>query len=121
MRRPRVGWRMSPRVWRRFSACDLRRRRRAPHMSNRHLARTAVVGIAITVFAVCCVLPVGYLLLVSLSEINGSAPVLDARQRRLLSNTALLGLGTALLATAIGAPVGLALARISLRRKALLR
>jgi iron(III) transport system permease protein len=86
------------------------------------LARTAVVGIAITVFVVCCVLPVGYLLVVSLSEIDGfSALVLDARQRRLLSNTALLGLGTALLATAIGAPIGLALARISLRRKALLR
>jgi iron(III) transport system permease protein len=86
------------------------------------LARTAVVGIAITVFAVCCVLPVGYLLVVSLREIDGfSALVLDARQRRLLSNTALLGLGTALLATAIGAPIGLALARISLRRKALLR
>ena len=68
------------------------------------LARTAVVGIAITVFAVCCLLPVGYLLTVSLREFDGfSAVVLDARQRRLLSNTALLGLGTALIATAIGA------------------
>ena len=85
-------------------------------------SRTAVVGIAIAVFVVCCVLPVGYLLAVSLSGIDAfSALVLDARQRRLLSNTALLGLGTALLATAIGAPMGLALARISLRRKALLR
>ena len=84
-------------------------------------SRTAVVGIAIAVFVVCCVLPVGYLL-VSLSGIDASsALVLDARQRRLLFNTALLGLGTALLATAIGAPMGLALARISLRRKALLR
>ena len=85
-------------------------------------SRTAVVGIAIAVFVVCCVMPVGYLLVVSLSGIDASsALVLDARQRRLLFNTALLGLGTALLATAIGAPMGLALARISLRRKALLR
>jgi iron(III) transport system permease protein len=85
-------------------------------------SRTAVVGIAITVFVVCCVMPVGYLLVASLSGIDASSVlVLDARQRRLLLNTALLGLGTALLATAIGAPMGLALARISLRRKALLR
>ena len=85
-------------------------------------SRTAVVGIAIAVFVVCCVMPVGYLLVVSLSGIDASSAfVLDARQRRLLFNTAVLGLGTALLATAIGAPMGLALARISLRRKALLR
>ena len=85
-------------------------------------SRTAVVGSAIAVFVVSCLMPVGYLLVVSLSGIDASpALVLDARQRRLLFNTALLGLGTALLATAIGAPMGLALARISLRRKALLR
>ena len=85
-------------------------------------SRTVVVSIAIAVFVVCCVLPVGYLLVVSLSGIDASsALVLDARQRRLLSNTALLGLGTALLGTALGAPMGLALARISLRRKTLLR
>ena len=84
-------------------------------------SRTVVVGIAIAVFVVCCVMPVGYLL-VSLSGIDAtSVLVLDARQRRLLFNTVLLGLGTALLATAIGAPMGFALARISLRRKALLR
>jgi iron(III) transport system permease protein len=85
-------------------------------------SRTAVVGIAIAMFVVCCVLPVGYLLASSLSGINVSSALwLDARQRGLLFNTALLGLGTALLATAIGAPMGLALARISLRRKAVAR
>jgi len=84
-------------------------------------SRTAVVGIAIAVSVVCCVLPVAYLLTVSLSGDAFSALVLDARQRGLLFNTALLGLGTALLATVIGAPMGLVLARISLRRKALLR
>jgi iron(III) transport system permease protein len=85
-------------------------------------SRTAVVGVAVAVFVVCCVLPVGYLLAVSLSGVEPySALVLDARQRRLLYNTALLGTGTALLATAIGAPLGLALARVPLPRKALLR
>jgi iron(III) transport system permease protein len=85
-------------------------------------SRTAVVGIAIGAFVVCCLLPIGYLLAVSLSRVDAySALVLDARQRGLLYNTALLGIGTALLATAIGAPLGIALARITLPRKALLR
>ena len=43
-----------------------------------------------------------------------AALLLDARQRGLLSNTAALGAGTALLATAIGAPLGLILARIAI-------
>jgi iron(III) transport system permease protein len=46
---------------------------------------------------------------------------LDARQQRLLWNTALLGVGTAVLAAVIGAPLGIALARVPLRGKALLR
>jgi iron(III) transport system permease protein len=84
--------------------------------------RTVVVGAAIAVFVVCCVLPVGYLLMVSLRNVDAfSALWLDARQRQLLYNTAFLGIGTALLATAIGAPLGIALARIALSRKAILR
>ena len=46
---------------------------------------------------------------------------LDARQRGLLWNTARLGVGTATLATAMGAPLGLALARIAIRGKVLVR
>ena len=85
-------------------------------------SRTAVIGIAIGVFVVCCLLPVGYLLAVSLSGVDASSAIaLDARQRSLLSNTALLGIGTALLASAIGAPLGIALARITLPHKPLLR
>lgn len=86
-------------------------------------SRTAVIGIAIVIFVVCCVLPVGYLLAVPLSStVTGYGVVWpDARQRGLLYNTALLGAGTAILATAIGAPLGLALARVALPRKALLR
>ena len=74
-------------------------------------------------FVVCCLLPIGYLLFSSLSSADAAYATLwlDARQRGLLWNTALLGTGTAVLATAIGAPLGLALARIALPRKTLLR
>jgi iron(III) transport system permease protein len=91
-------------------------------MSRWPSSRTTVIGIAIVVFIVCCVLPVAYLVTVSLSGVDAfPAMALDARQRGLLLNTALLGMGTACLATAIGTPLGLALARITLPRKTLLR
>jgi iron(III) transport system permease protein len=86
-------------------------------------SRTVIVGSAVVLFISCCVLPVAYLLTVPLStgDVSYRALWLDARQQGLLWNTARLGIGTALLATAIGAPLGLALARINLRGKALLR
>jgi iron(III) transport system permease protein len=86
-------------------------------------SRTVVVGSAVALFVVCCLLPIGYLLFTSLRSADAAYATLwlDPRQRGLLWNTALLGTGTALLATAIGAPLGLALARIALPRKALLR
>lgn len=91
-------------------------------MSRWRSSRTAVVGVAVVVFVVCSVLPVAYLLTMSLSGLDAfPALVLDARQRQLLYNTALLGSGTAILSTAIGAPLGVALARITLPRKAVLR
>jgi iron(III) transport system permease protein len=92
-------------------------------MSPRSSSRIMVVGSATVLFVVCCLLPLGYLLFMSVSGANAAyaAVWLDARQRGLLWNTALLGTGTALLATAIGAPLGLALARIALPRKALMR
>jgi iron(III) transport system permease protein len=86
-------------------------------------SRTVVVGSAVALFVLCCLLPIGYLLMsVSGSSVAASAALwFDPRQRGLLWNTTLLGTGTAVLATAIGAPLGLALARIALPRKALLR
>ena len=86
-------------------------------------SRTVVVSIAVVLFVACCLLPVVYVLMVPLSSrTNGSTDMwLDARQQGLLWNTARLGLGTALLATAIGVPLGLALARIAVRGKSLLR
>lgn len=86
-------------------------------------SRTVVVGSALALFVVCCLLPTGYLLFTSLRDADAAyaALWLDPRQQGLLWNTTLLGTGTALIATAIGAPLGLALARIDLPRKALLR
>lgn len=86
-------------------------------------SRTVFVGGAIVLFVLCCVLPVAFLLAVSLSGTDGAyaAVWLDARERGLLYNTAVLGTATALLATTIGAPLGVALARIPLPRKTLLR
>ena len=85
-------------------------------------SRTAVIGVAVAVFAACCLLPLAYLLATTIgSNAAYGAVLLDSRQRGLLYNTALLGTGTALLATAIGTPLGIALARVPLHRKSLLR
>jgi iron(III) transport system permease protein len=85
-------------------------------------SRTAVIGVALVAFVVCCVLPVSYLLATTLGAPGAfGAAVLDGRQRGLLFNTALLGVGTAALATGIGAPLGIVLARVPFRRKAVVR
>jgi iron(III) transport system permease protein len=93
-------------------------------MWRRQAIRTTVIGLATAVFLICCILPVAYLLVKAFSDATAaqvSALVVDARQRRLLYNTALLGIGAALLGTAIGVPLGITLARVPLRRKALAR
>jgi iron(III) transport system permease protein len=86
-------------------------------------SRTVIVGSAVLVFGICCVLPVSYLFATSLTVADAAyeAVLLDERQRRLLYDTALLGVGTAVLATGIGAPLGVALARVRFRRRALAR
>jgi iron(III) transport system permease protein len=91
-------------------------------MGRQPVSRTLIVGTASLVFMGCSILPLAYLATTVLRE--GAPPsllALDARQQGLLFNTALLGASTALCATAIGAPLGLALARITVPRKALLR
>lgn len=86
-------------------------------------SRTIVIGLAGAIFAVCCLLPVAYLFSISLTGIQAAAAalLLDARQRSLFYNTTLLGVGTAALSTAIGAPLGIALARVPLKHKAAVR
>ena len=91
-------------------------------------ARTASLGIAAILFVAVCVLPTLYMLGVSFVDANGSLSLdnyhrllTDARQRGLLLSSTLLGTGAALLATVIGAPLGLLLARADLPAKWLLR
>jgi iron(III) transport system permease protein len=85
-------------------------------------SRTAIVGGAILVFLACCVLPLVHLLATSLTRADAYATLLlDARQRRVLASTAILASGTAILATMLGVPLGVALARIALPFKAALR
>lgn len=89
-------------------------------------SRTAVIATATVVFLVSCVLPLISMLGSSLAgstvtQSTYAALLLDARQRGLLYNTTVLGLSTAALATLIGAPLGIALARIDLPWKPLVR
>lgn len=78
--------------------------------------RTLAVGAAWVAFGLLCGLPVAYMLAhAGAAGAPYAALLLDGRQRALLTNTAVLGAATALLATLIGAPLGLVLARIPLR------
>lgn len=78
------------------------------------------IGAAAVVLLVCCVLPLVSMVALSL-ESSDTSLLLDRRQRALLFNTAMLGGVTALLATLVGAPLGVALARVDLRWKTMLR
>ncbi len=86
-------------------------------------SRTVVIGSAGVIFALCCILPLAYLLAASVTGIHAAATALflDARQWTLLYNTTLLGAGVAALSTAIGVPLGIALARVPLKRKQAMR
>jgi iron(III) transport system permease protein len=86
-------------------------------------SRTVVIGGAGVIFATCCILPLAYLVTASLTGMIGAATALrlDARQWALLSNTMLLGIGTAAVSTAIGVPLGITLARVPLKRKTAIR
>ena len=90
---------------------------------RRPSTRTVTVGLAVLAFAACSLLPVAYLLWLSLTGDRALATdwMLDDRQRRLLRNTTLLGTGAGLLASAIGVPLGVALARMALPAKHLFR
>ncbi|MFN8059549.1 MAG: ABC transporter permease subunit [Vicinamibacterales bacterium] len=81
-----------------------------------------MLGIAAAAGVVVCVLPLAYMLLqVGTEGAAHAVLLLDARQRTLLANTAVLGTGTALLATVIGAPLGLGLARVAMPAKPIWR
>lgn len=84
--------------------------------------RRLLTGAAILALIGCSMLPLVHLITsaVARADLLG-ATLFETRHWRLLLNTCVLGGGTAMLATAIGAPLGLALARVSLPYKPLLR
>jgi iron(III) transport system permease protein len=91
-------------------------------------ARTVAISLAGALFVTLCVLPVAWMLGVSFIDSDGGLTVrnysrlfAESRQRQLMLNSALLGAGASLLATLIGAPLGLLFARVSFPLKRLLR
>jgi iron(III) transport system permease protein len=90
--------------------------------------RTIAVSIAAALFIMLCVLPAIYMFVVSFISADGSLSLdnyrrllAESRQRELLLTSTLLGTGAAALATVIGAPLGLLLARADLPARRLLR
>lgn len=87
-------------------------------------SRTWVIGLAAALLVMCSVLPLAHMMVMTLGvegspgQASWDALLLDARQRALLRNTAVFGLGTAVAATLIGAPLGVLLARVELPYKA---
>jgi iron(III) transport system permease protein len=85
---------------------------------------TAAVSAAIAAFLLFCVAPLVFMFAESLGHWGRSTAswtFLDARQRGLLWNTAVLGVGTASSATILGVALGVALSRMTLPAKRALR
>ncbi len=103
-------------------------RRAEVPLSAHPSSRTIILSGAYVLFVLLCLLPVIYMLGVSFVGGDGSFSLgnyrqllIDGRQRELLLTSTLLGAGTALLATSVGAPLGLLLARARLPLMRMLR
>jgi iron(III) transport system permease protein len=83
--------------------------------------RSLVIGAATSVFVVATVLPLLSMVVQAIAGSGFGPLLLDARQRSLLYNTALLGAGAATFAGLLGVPLGLGLARMRSRYTAALR
>ncbi|HUS09638.1 MAG TPA: iron ABC transporter permease [Pyrinomonadaceae bacterium] len=90
--------------------------------------RSTVIGGAFILFIGLCVVPVIYMFIVSLITADSTLTfdnyrrlLVESRQRDLLLNSTLLGACSALLATLLGSPLGLLLARARLPAKQVLR
>lgn len=84
-------------------------------------SRTAAIATATVLFMAAAVVPLVVMLGNAVTQSVYTALLLDARQRALLYNTTVVGLSTATLATLIGVPLGIALARIDLPWKRTVR
>ena len=91
-------------------------------------ARSLLICGAVALFISLCLLPVIYMFAASFVDAGGGFTTInysrllgEARQRTLLLNSTLLGAGAAALASVIGVPLGLLLARADLPAKRLLR
>jgi iron(III) transport system permease protein len=80
-----------------------------------------IIGAAVAAFAATSALPLVYMLATTIDDVALSVLLLDARQRTLLGNSALLATVSAALATVIGAPLGFGLARVAAAQKAVVR
>lgn len=80
-----------------------------------------MIASAFVIFAVACILPpvalVGSLLAQLLARSTDPAALVETRHFELLANSALLGAGSAVLATLIGVPLGILFARVELPSK----
>src|SRR5829696_8706255 len=90
--------------------------------------RTVVLTVAIAVFVALCVLPVVYMFSFSITDTGGTFSLdnyrllfTEPRRRDLLLTSGLLGGGAAIVATILGTPLGLLLARSAFPAKQLLR
>jgi iron(III) transport system permease protein len=97
-------------------------------MANLPSARLVTLVIAAFLFVALCLLPTVYMFGVSLTGPDGGFSIdnyrrlfMDARQRKLLLDSTLIGAGAAALATCVGVPLGLLLARTDVPAKRLLR
>ncbi len=95
---------------------------RAPFLPS---SRAVTLGTAVALFIGLCALPAIYMFGLSFIDADGHPSLenyrrlfSEARQRDLLRTSALLGAGSSILATLIGTPLGLLLARADVRAKA---
>lgn len=106
----------------------IRQPKRSHRLAILPTTRSAVIGVTFILFIGLCVLPVIYMFVVSFISVDGSFTfdnyrrlLVESRQRDLLLNSTLLGAGSAMFGTLLGAPLGLLLARTRLPAKRLLR
>ena len=92
------------------------------------VSRSITLGAAAVLFFLFCALPILYMIVVSLTDERGGVSVgnyerllAEPKQREVFANSLMLGAGVATLAAVLGVPLGLALARVRLPVKGLVR